>query len=160
MEIDEDGGGEVKIYPNLIQGSEEWLRIRKGRITASSADKILTPTGKDSAQRIDYIFELVGECLRPDESPDVGDSIAIDHILPRAVVPELAARFYNLEAVPARKNLKKSAKITKREMDLARKWNAEGLLSEEGLKAVTEAGRSVTIIKENTRKSRSDVVEK
>ena len=68
-----------------------------------------------------------------------GDIIALDHILPRSVVPELAARFFNLEALPARVNLEKSDKIGKRELDLARRWNRSGLLSAPGLLAV-EAG--------------------
>jgi len=34
------------------------------------------------------------------EGPHAGDSIALDHDLPKSVVPELAARFYNLEAIP------------------------------------------------------------
>jgi hypothetical protein len=71
--------------------------------------------------------------------PDAGDEIALDHVLPRAVVPELAARFYNLEAIPSKKNLLKSAKITSREVDLAKRWHREGLLSAEGLAAVEAA---------------------
>ena len=65
-----------------------------------------------------------------------GDSIARDHVLPRSIVPELEARFYNLEALPARENLAKSAKITDREVTLARRWKREGLLSAAGLAAV------------------------
>ena len=66
----------------------------------------------------------------------IGDSIAIDHVLPRSIVPELAARFYNLEAIPAKKNLLKSANITEREINLARRWHREKLLSLNGLRAV------------------------
>lgn len=58
-----------------------------------------------------------------------GEGIALDHVLPRAVVPELAARFYNLEAIPAKENGSKGAKIGKRELDLARRWQRERLLS-------------------------------
>jgi len=89
------------------------------------------------------------EKLRKGGSPAItrgehaGDSIALDHVLPRAVVPELAARFYNLEAIPAKANLKKSAKISKRELELARRWQKEGLLSAQGLKAIEEAGLPV-----------------
>ena len=54
-----------------------------------------------------------------------GDGIALDHMLPRAVVPELAARFYNLEAIPAKANLQKSNKIGQRELELARKWRKD-----------------------------------
>jgi hypothetical protein len=83
--------------------------------------------------------------LRKGGSPSIskgvpsGTQIALDHILPRAVVPELAARFYNLEAIPARENLMKSSKVGKRELLLAERWNREGLLSAEGLKSVIEA---------------------
>lgn len=70
-----------------------------------------------------------------------GDNIALDHVLPRAVVPELAARFYNLEAIPSRQNLAKSAKIEQRELELARRWAREGLLSQDGLKAVEAAAK-------------------
>jgi putative phage-type endonuclease len=59
----------VIIHPNMIQQSEEWFRIRKGRITASNADRILTPTGKDSSQWDSYAIELIAECIRPDELP-------------------------------------------------------------------------------------------
>jgi putative phage-type endonuclease len=58
------------IHPNMIQQSEEWFRIRKGRITASNADRILTPTGKDSSQWDAYAIELIAECIRPDELPN------------------------------------------------------------------------------------------
>ena len=68
-----------------------------------------------------------------------GAAIALDHVLPRAVVPELAARFYNLEAIPAKENLRKSDKITVRELLVARRWAKEGLLSEAGLDAVEMA---------------------
>ena len=63
------GGGTVNIFPKMTQGSEEWFRARKGRVTASQASRILTPKGKDSAQWSDYVVELVAECIRPDEIP-------------------------------------------------------------------------------------------
>ncbi|MES2920077.1 MAG: hypothetical protein V4819_00925 [Verrucomicrobiota bacterium] len=70
------------------------------------------------------------------QGPHAGQAIALDHVLPVSIVPELAARFYNLEAIPAGANLSKSNKIGQREMDLARRWQREGLLSAKGLKAV------------------------
>jgi hypothetical protein len=72
-----------------------------------------------------------------------GDSIALDHFLPTAVVPELAARFFNLETPPAHENQAKSAKIGRRELELARRWHREGLLPAAVLKAVeTVAGKT------------------
>ncbi len=85
--------------------------------------------------------------LRKGGSPKIttgeyaGSGIMLDHVLPRAVVPELAARYYNLEAVPAKVNLEKSAKIGAREVMLARRWRDQGLLSPEGLNAVETAVR-------------------
>jgi hypothetical protein len=57
------------VHEVLIQGSEQWLRKRKGKVTASAADRLLTATGKDSSQWDAYAIELIAECLRPDELP-------------------------------------------------------------------------------------------
>ena len=37
---------------------------------------------------------------------------------------------------------RKGAKIGQRQIDLAKRWNADGLLSDEGLKAVLEEGKA------------------
>ena len=58
----------MKIY-NFEQGTPEWHRIRKGRLTASQASRLLTPTGKDSSQWESYVIELVAESICPDEPP-------------------------------------------------------------------------------------------
>lgn len=82
------------------------------------------------------------EKLRNGGSPKItkgdsaSDGIALDHVLPVKVVPELEARFYNLEAIPSKVNLRKRAKITAREVSLASRLHREGLVSVEGLEAV------------------------
>lgn len=73
-----------------------------------------------------------------------GDSIEIDHVLPVSVVPELAARFFNLEAISAKTNQEKSASVGGRELDLARQRFREGLLSAAGLAAVETAVARIT----------------
>lgn len=73
------------------------------------------------------------------QGPHTGEGIALDHVLPRSIVPELVGKFYNLEAITAKANRKKTAKITAREVELARRWNREGLLSVDGLAAVEAA---------------------
>lgn len=45
------------------QGTPTWVEARTGRCTASNFDRIITPTGKESAQRTDYACELIGERL-------------------------------------------------------------------------------------------------
>ncbi len=85
--------------------------------------------------------------LRKGQSPTItkgmeaGRAVHLDHIIPIHIAPELAARFYDLAAISDRENEAKGAKITQRELDLARKWNNEGLLTEEGLAAVVKAAK-------------------
>jgi hypothetical protein len=67
---------------------------------------------------------------------DTGDQLSVDHIVPRAVVPELDNVIANLEFMPERLNSKKQDKIGARQADTARKLNKAGLLSDRGLKAI------------------------
>jgi hypothetical protein len=46
---------------NCEQGTTEWLQCRLGVPTASCFGKILTPTGKASAQAVQYRRELIAE---------------------------------------------------------------------------------------------------
>ena len=59
-----------------------------------------------------------------------------DHIIPRSVCPELDNKIYNLEMMPLTLNQRKSAKIGQRQVDLAKRWNTDRLLSGAGLEAV------------------------
>lgn len=68
-----------------------------------------------------------------------GEKVHIDHILPRSLVPELDASLYNLEPIPSSLNASKGAKVSKIEVELARRWHGLGLLSESGLGAVEKA---------------------
>jgi len=45
------------------QGTPAWVEARCGRACSSNFDRILTATGKASAQREDYACELIGERL-------------------------------------------------------------------------------------------------
>ena len=47
-----------------------------------------------------------------------------------------------LDLMPLTLNQRKSAKIGQRKIDLAKRWNADGLLSHEELKAVLEEGKA------------------
>lgn len=52
------------IVENLIQGSEEWLKEKLGKVSASNAEKIITSTGKKSTQREGYLYTLAAEIVR------------------------------------------------------------------------------------------------
>jgi putative phage-type endonuclease len=53
----------------MDQGSEDWFRARKGRLTASQMAKVITPTGKLSSQWEKLAIRLAGECVKPNEIP-------------------------------------------------------------------------------------------
>jgi hypothetical protein len=48
---------------DVPQGSDAWLKIRLGVPTTSNFGKIITPTGKASAQSADYLNDLLGQLL-------------------------------------------------------------------------------------------------
>jgi len=70
------------------------------------------------------------------KGPYAGDQLSVDHIIPRAVVPELDHVIANLELMPMRVNAKKQDKIGDRQRDMAKKFYEAGLLSRKGLEAV------------------------
>jgi hypothetical protein len=72
------------------------------------------------------------------KGPYAGEIVTGDHIIPRSVCPELDNALYNLEMMPLTLNQKKSAKIGTRQIDLATRWNQDGLLSDAGLEAVLQ----------------------
>ena len=68
--------------------------------------------------------------------PYKGDQLSVDHIIPRAVCPELDNVIANLELMPLRMNESKNDRVGARQVDLTRKFNKAGLLSDKGLDAV------------------------
>jgi hypothetical protein len=60
----------------------------------------------------------------------------VDHIVPRAGVPELDNVIDNLELTPLRMNESKNDKIGDRQRDMAKKSYQAGLLSKSGLETV------------------------
>jgi hypothetical protein len=70
------------------------------------------------------------------KGPYAGDQLSVDHIIPRAVAPELDNIIANLELMPLRVNMQKQDKIGDRQRDMAKKFYEAGLLSREGLEVV------------------------
>lgn len=61
------------IQKDLIQGSEQWFAVRKGRATASEFHKILTPAGYLSNQAKAYMRKLTRECVCADPQEFMGN---------------------------------------------------------------------------------------
>jgi hypothetical protein len=70
------------------------------------------------------------------KGPYRDDQLSVDHIIPRAVVPELDNVIANLELMPLRMNESKNDKIGDRQRDMAKKFYQAGLLRRKGLEAV------------------------
>ena len=79
-----------------------------------------------------------GQASTVRRGPYRGEKLSVDHIIPRAVVPELDNVIANLELMPLKLNEEKNAGLTARQVDLARKLHQAGLLSSKGLKAVEQ----------------------
>lgn len=87
------------IVHNCKQYDDVWWLLRKGIPTASSFDRILTPTGKRSGQWDNYISELIGECIcqTPNFLSEMGKRVGTPAMAAgRAAEPE-ARRWYRVE---------------------------------------------------------------
>ena len=67
--------------------------------------------------------------------------VFVDHIIPRAVCPELDNVIANLELMPQRMNSSKNDRVGSRQQAHGLKLNKAGLLSRQGLQAVQKAQR-------------------
>lgn len=79
----------ITYHPNLIQGSDDWLSIRRGLITASEMRHILTPTLKiaDNDQTRSHVYELAAQRITDYTEPTyIGDEMT------RGMVDEPIAR--------------------------------------------------------------------
>lgn len=83
---------------------------------------VLTPEGLERMRRGNSPTITLG--------PYKGDKTSVDHIVPRAVVPELDNVIANLELMPGKLNSSKGDKIGDRQRDYARKFQAAGVLTE------------------------------
>jgi hypothetical protein len=104
-----------------------------------------TPQGEEtkltlirSFQRAEHLgcFDAEGlEDMRRGQSATVkrgefiGQEMSVDHILPRAKVPELDNVLANLELMPLKMNMGKSAKLENRQIVFARRFVAAGIIS-------------------------------
>ncbi|MGJ8642191.1 MAG: hypothetical protein ACSHX9_02185 [Luteolibacter sp.] len=140
LEIGHRAGGDVSAMLEAAQAEVGYKDSPGGR-----ADRSALLWSRRKLEAFGCFTEDGMDKLRRGGSPEItegehkGDSVELDHVIPRAIVPELDARFYNLEILPSEVNGAKSATITEREVLLARRWNKEGLLSAEGLQAVEMA---------------------
>ena len=68
-----------------------------------------------------------------------GQEATADHIIPLSVCPELQNQIFNLQLLPASLNSSKGNKVEMEQVEIAKMFNRDGLLSAEGLESVKKA---------------------
>jgi hypothetical protein len=113
------------------------MKGEAARLTAEAMLRNLT-----ISERLGCLDKAGLRDMRQGHSPTIrrgpykGDQLSVDHIIPRAVAPELDNVIANLELMPLRMNEGKRDKIGDRQRSLAKQLHAAGLLSEKGFRAV------------------------
>jgi hypothetical protein len=103
------------------------------KLTAAERVRNLDIAGKLGCLDADGLAKMRrGNAAIVRTGPYAGDIASIDHIIPRAVAPELDNCIANLELLPLRVNESKNDKIGDRQLALAKRFHAAGLLSEAG----------------------------
>jgi fructose-specific component phosphotransferase system IIB-like protein len=105
-------------YAGFIQ----WGMIENLRLAKELG--ILTPEGMAELRR--------GKSATITKGEHAGEEAEADHVIPRAVCPELSNQVFNLELLPAKLNRAKSAKIGERQKVFAKELHDAKLLSDEG----------------------------
>ena len=112
------------------------------KLTTEAMVRNVTIAGRLGCLDADGLQEMRrGEAPTVRRGPYHGEKLSVDHIIPRAIVPELDNVIANLELMPLRMNEGKNDKIGARQLDLARKLHKAGLLSSGGLRAVERKAR-------------------
>jgi hypothetical protein len=119
-----------------------WGGTEKGRLTAAAMVRNLailerlgsiTPADMTEMKRRRAATVRIG--------PYAGEVLSVDHIIPRAICPELDNVIANLELMPLSVNRKKSDKIGDRQVSTAKDLHTAGLLSDGGFERVMASKR-------------------
>lgn len=136
-----DGQDPAKVADKAVE-LIGWGGTEKGRLTSAAMVRnltILERLGGTTAEDLDDMRK--GKTANVRKGPYTGEIISVDHIIPKAVAPELDNVIANLELMPLSVNQKKSDKIGDRQISTAKAFHAAGLLSEAGYKRVMTSSR-------------------
>jgi hypothetical protein len=131
LEVARQSGRDPKAEMDAVMVAVGWGGTAKGDLTALAMVR-----NRVIAERLGCLDSDGMERMRRGASPTVkrgpyaGEKLTVDHIIPRAVTPSLDLVLANLELMPHSLNLRKGAKIGQRQIDLANKLHAAGLLSD------------------------------
>jgi hypothetical protein len=105
-----------------MQGEAAQLTVEAMLRNLTIAQRLgcLTPAGLHDMRR--------GQSPTITLGPYAGDQLSVDHIIPFAVVPQLDHVIANLELMPLKMNMGKSARMGERQNALAKRLRSAGLL--------------------------------
>ena len=141
LEVARRDGRDPAVEMRAVMAALGWSGTAKGDLTAEAMVR-----NRVIAERLGCLDEAGMADLRGGRAaivrigPYAGDKLSVDHVIPRAVCEELDTTLANLELMPVRMNSSKSDTIGERQVDMARKFHAAGLLSKAGLDAVIAQG--------------------
>ncbi|MFZ9938454.1 MAG: hypothetical protein ACO3JG_15560 [Luteolibacter sp.] len=119
-----------------------WAGTEKGRLTAAAMVRNLTILERLGGTTPEDLADMRrGKTADVRLGPYAGEIISVDHIIPKAVAPELDKVIANLELMPLSVNQRKGDKVTQRQVALAKDLHKAGLLSDEGFQRVMAANR-------------------
>lgn len=108
-----------------------WDGTDKGRMTAAAILLNLEILEKLGSTKPEDIAELRrGRSPTVRLGPSIGDIVSVDHIIPRAIAPELDNVIANLELMPLKLNQSKNDSIGGKQRDLARQLHVAGLFAD------------------------------
>lgn len=106
-----------------------WENTPKGDLTTAAIIRNLIIAERLGATTPEDIAAMKkGNAATVRRGPYTGDILSVDHIIPRSVAPSLDNTIANLELMPLRVNQAKGNKIGDRQISLAKKLHAAGLL--------------------------------
>ena len=132
LEVARQNGQDPKAEMDAVMDAIGWGGTLKGELTAQAMVR-----NRIIAERLGCLDAEGMERLRRGASaivkrgPYAGETLHVDHIIPRAVSPKLDLVLANLELMPASLNLRKGRKVGQRQVDLANKLHVASALSAE-----------------------------
>jgi hypothetical protein len=134
---DAKGAGLAPEKVAAVAVADVGMKGEAAKLTAAAMTRNLTIAERLGCLDADGLRDMrKGQSPTVRNGPYKGDQLSVDHIIPRAVVPELDNVIANLELMPLKANKSKNARLGERQLDLGRKFHKAGLLSKEGMRAL------------------------
>lgn len=143
LAVARNSGADITNQLNAAIISAGYTNADAVRLTSEALLRNLDIAGKLGCLDAEGLSEMrQGKSPTVRRGPYAGDQLSVDHIIPRAVCPELDNVIANLELMPMRLNAAKRDSIGERQIALAREFHRAGLVGKAGLEKVRASLKS------------------